>query len=125
MAKNKDAIEMKRRELEAELRRLAAEEREAAWAARSCRVCGEKDVAYGGEKGYLTPFEVRVNPGEEGHSEINSFLCEPHLEYFTDALADAGITIHAHGGICFLEDRCCPGHKNMDDCKTPEEQYPD
>ena len=105
------------------LARLEAEERESAWAARACRACGEVDVEYGGCRGYLTSFEVAIARGEEGHSVIDSWLCEEHLVTITDALNDAGVSIHAHGGICFLEDMKCPGHVSMEDCPAPESQY--
>lgn len=115
----------RREELQAELRRLEREEQEAAWAARSCRVCGERDEQYGGVKGYLTSFNLRISEGEEGHSVIDSWLCDEDLPMVTEALAECGIVMHAHGGICFLEDQTCPGASSMQACPTPEPQYPE
>lgn len=109
--------------LEAELREARAEEAREAYAARTCRVCGEKDDSNGGLNGYLTDFTVTIAEGEEGYSHIASHLCEVCLETVTEALAGVGVSIHAHGGICFLEARDCPGADHPKDCPAPEDQY--
>lgn len=111
--------------LEAELREARAEEAREAFAARKCRACGERDDSNGGSNGYLTDFTITIAQSEEGYSHIDSQLCSVCLEKVTEALAGVGVAMHAHGGICFLEDLACPGASDPQDCPTPEPQYAD
>lgn len=105
----------------AELQRLERAEREAEWARRHrCRLCGLTEA----DGTYLTSFDIAISKGEEGHSELqDSFLCDEDLAMVIEALAECGLVIHKHGGICFMEDMTCPGATDMDTCPTPQDRY--
>lgn len=120
-----EQVQAQAAELERELRRLRRLEQDIVFAARRCRICGEPDEENGGMKGFLTSMNIRISEGEEGHSVIEGWLCDEDLPMVTEALAECGLVIHAHGGICFLEDQTCPGAQSRAACPTPEAQYED
>lgn len=109
------------KELLAMLQEVRMREAEEEAAREKCRVCGAKvgdpDIDY------LTDFEITVARQEEGHSNVRGYLCEEHMIVFADSMQLLNMTLHVHGGICFLEDTTCPGHANTEDCPTPEAQY--
>lgn len=112
-------------DLKQQLQEAQREEEEKAHSERKCRVCGEKDEQYGGQNGYLVDFDFVIADREEGFSNAKGWLCEEHLSTVTDALIQAGLGLHVHGGICFLEDTSCPGYQTRKACATPEKQYED
>lgn len=125
MADKKD-LAQKRIKIEQELAALKREQQMQEWLERTCKTCGEPCEERGGTKGYFTEVEVTVAPGEEGFSNIKSYLCEECLVDFTDAMQKLNFVIHAHGGICYLEAEDCPAYqKSSSACPTPEKQYED
>lgn len=81
-----------------------------------CLYCGNTDD--------LIDVTVEVAHGEEGYARVERYVCDGDLVMLTAQLIDLGFGTHAHGGICFLEVTKCPGFTDMDQCPTPEDQYP-
>lgn len=90
-----------------------------------CHWCGKSDDDNEDDGfGPLVDFQVLVADGEEGYSRVLRYACQDHHEWLADQLVELGFGIHAHGGICFLEDQRCPGYTDLSSsCPTPEEQF--
>lgn len=74
--------------------------------------------------GPLIDFRLIVSDGEEGYSNVLRYACQGCFETIQPKLVEIGFGVHAHGGICFMEDGRCP-ERHGGVCPSPEEQFPE
>ncbi len=85
-----------------------------------CSKCGIPEEE--SEWGKLFDVRVVTSYQEEGHADVTQLLCETCWVYVQTGLRRLGFVDHRHGGINFLEDENCPGHKvGVHACPRPSE----